>query len=87
MQNLKTIAGEATDGINDLLVNKLTQEQAGQVSEIVEKAVIKGLLEGQHRAVDAARRCAAHDEEEAHRYATAIRQENDVLIANLSSLR
>ena len=87
MQNLKDIAEEATSGINDLLVNKLTAEQSDQVAEIVEKAVIKGLLEGQHRAVDAARRCAEHDEEEAQRYAAAIRRENDVLIANLSSLR
>lgn len=87
MQGLKEIADEATSGIDDLLVNKLTDDQSGKISDIVEKALIKALLEGQHRAVDAARRCAAHNEKEAQRYASAIRQETDVLIANLSSLR
>ncbi len=87
MKNLTEIAEEATTGINGLLMNKLTDEQSEQVAGIVEKAVIKALLEGQHRAVDAARRCAAHNEEEAQRYADAIRRENDMIIANLSSLR
>lgn len=87
MQKLKSIADEATDGINNLLTHPLTGEQSAQVSGIIEKAVIHALLEGQHRAVDAAKRCANHDEEEARRYSDAIRRENDVLISTLSSLR
>ncbi len=87
MRKLKKIADETTQDINNVLTNPLTEEQVDKISEIVENAVIRGLLEGQHRAVDAARRCAEHDDEEAKRYAEAIRHENDVLIANLSSLR
>ncbi|MBT3558518.1 MAG: hypothetical protein HOC63_11575 [Rhodospirillales bacterium] len=87
MIKLKSIAEETTESINSILVHSLTDEQAVQVADLVEKAVIRGLLEGQHRAVDAAKRCARHDEEEARRYSEAIRHENDMLIATLSSLR
>ena len=87
MRALRTIAEEATDGINALLVTELTPEQKPQVDTIIEKAIIKALLEGQHRAVDAALHCPEADQDMAHKIATAIRQKNDALIANLSSLR
>ena len=87
MIKLKAIAEETTESINSILVHSLTDEQTIQVADIIEKAVIRGLLEGQHRAVDAAKRCAEHDAEEARRYSEAIRHDNDMLIANLSSLR
>ena len=87
MKELRTIAEEATDGINAILEIQLTTEQKPQVDAIIEKAIIKALLEGQHRAVDAALRCPEADQDMAHKIATAIRQKNDVLIANLSSLR
>ena len=41
----------------------------------------------QHRAVDAALKCPEADQDMAHKFATAIRKENDALIVNLSSLR
>ena len=87
MRALRTIAEEATDGINALLITELTPEQKPQVDSIIEKAIIKALLEGQHRAVDAALHCPEADQDMAHKIATAIRQKNDALIANLSSLR
>jgi hypothetical protein len=87
MIKLKSIAEETTESINGVLSHPLTDEQSLEISEIVEKAVIRGLLEGQHRAVDAAKRCAEHDEQQAAKYSEAIRHENDVLIATLSSLR
>lgn len=87
MRALRTIAEEATDGINALLATELTPEQKPQVDTIIEKAIIKALLEGQHRAVDAALHCPEADQDMAHKIATAIRQKNDALIANLSSLR
>ncbi|MEK9723169.1 MAG: hypothetical protein VW405_06750 [Rhodospirillaceae bacterium] len=49
--------------------------------------MIKAVLEGQYRAVDAAIGCPEADQDLAHQIAAAIRRKNDALIANLSSLR
>ena len=87
MQNLKAIAEDATKGIDALLVQPFTAEQAAQVADLIEKTVIKAMLQGQHSAVDAALNCPEADQDTAHKIATAIRHENDALIANLSSLR
>ena len=87
MTTLHTIAEEATNGIGTILHKKLSGDQQKQIEDIIEKAVIKALLEGQHRAVDAALHCPEADQDMAHKIATAIRQKNDALIANLSSLR
>lgn len=87
MDRLREIAEEATKGIDELLVTHLTDEQTRKVERIIERAVIKALLEGQHRAVDAALHAPEADQDVAHKIATAIRQKNDALIANLSSLR
>lgn len=86
-ERLHVIAEEATKGINTLLDTPLTTDQAVAVSDIIEKAVIGALLEGQHRAVDAALHCPEADQDMAHKIATAIRLKNDALIVNLSSLR
>lgn len=87
MKSLRTIAAEATGGIDGVLGGSLDKDQRHQIENIVEKAVIKALLEGQHRAVDAALRCPDADQDLAHKIATEIRRKNDALIANLSSLR
>jgi len=87
MIKLRKIAEDATSGINELLVTPLTEEQTSKVEKIIEQTVIKAMLEGQHRAVDAAISCPSADQDLAHKIATAIRQENDALIVNLSSLR
>ena len=49
--------------------------------------VIKALLEGQHRAVDAALQFPEADQDMAHKIASEIRRKNDLLIVNLTSLR
>jgi len=87
MHRLRIIAENATSAINEILVSPLTDEQIAKVEDIVETAVIKAMLEGKHRAVDAAVKCCEADQDTAHKIATAIREENDALIANLSSLR
>ncbi len=87
MDRLQAIAREATRGINELLTSPFTEEQTAKVEDLIEKTVIKALLEGQHRAVDAALHCPEADQDIAHKIATAIRLKNDALIANLSSLR
>jgi len=87
MEKLTTIAEEATKGINEILNTPLTEEQHDRVATIIENTVIKALLEGQHRAVDAALDCPEAEQDQAHKIATAIRLKNDALIVNLSSLR
>jgi hypothetical protein len=87
MDRLREIAEEATKGIDEILVTHLTPDQVKQVAKIIERTVIKALLEGQHRAVDAALHAPEADQDVAHKIATAIRLKNDALIVNLSSLR
>jgi len=87
MERLREIAKEATGDIAKLIDGQFTAEQSQQIGQIVEQAVIKGMLEGQHRAVDAALHCPESDQDLAHKIATNIRRENDALIANLSSMR
>ncbi len=87
MDTIKSIAQEAAREIGELVGTSLTGEQAGKIEAAVEKAVIHGLLEGQHRAVDAALRCPEADQDLAHKIATAIRKKNDLMIVNLSSMR
>jgi len=84
---LRKIAREATLGVNKLLDGQLSDDQSAKVAKLIEDAVVKALLEGQHRAVDAALRCPEADQDLAHKIATEIRHKNDVLIANLTSLR
>ncbi len=87
MERVREIAEEATTEIDGLLKSKLTDEQWNRVEKIIEDTVIKALLEGQHRAVDAALQCPLADRDMAHKIAAAIRQKNDALIVNLSSMR
>ena len=87
MERLKEIAQSATKEIDSLLVNHLTGDQSKRVAAIIEDTVVKALLEGQHRAVDAARQTPDADEHVLDRVTASIRRKNDVLIANLSSLR
>lgn len=87
MERLREIAEEATNAIDALLKSKLSEEQWSEVEKIIEDTVIKALLEGQHRAVDAALQCPSADTDIAHKIAAAIRQKNDALIVNLSSMR
>ncbi len=87
MDRLRTIAQETTREIGDLVAASLTSDQIDKIEVLVEKAVIRGLLEGQHRAVDAALQCPEADQDLAHKIATAIRRKNDLMIVNLSSMR
>jgi hypothetical protein len=84
---LRAIADEATKGIDDLLGGSLSGDQSARIAKLIEEAVVKALLEGQHRAVDAALKCPEADQDLAHKIATEIRHKNDVLIVNLTSLR
>ena len=83
MEKLKAIVDEAVAELE----GTLSKEQAEKVAKVLESAIIRGMLEGQHRAVDTCREMGEAEQDIAHRIATAIRKKNDLLIANLSSLR
>lgn len=83
MEKLKSIVDDAMGELGA----GLPADQAGKVARVIEAAVIRGMLEGQHRAVDACREVGASDRDIAHKVASAIREKNDVLIVNLTSLR
>jgi hypothetical protein len=83
MEKLKTIVDNAIEELD----GTLSKDQLEQVSKVINEAVIRGLLEGQHRAVDACNSCGEAEQDIAHKIATAIRQKNDALIVNLSSMR
>ncbi|MDH5411939.1 MAG: hypothetical protein OEZ03_03935 [Alphaproteobacteria bacterium] len=83
MERLKSIVDDAMGELEA----SLPADQVGKVARVIEAAVIRGMLEGQHRAVDACREIGAEEQDIAHKVATAIREKNDVLIVNLTSLR
>jgi hypothetical protein len=83
MDTLKAIVDEAVAELE----GALSAEQTAKVATVIEKSVIRGMLEGQHRAVDACRECGEAEQDTAHKIAAAIRRKNDTLIVNLSSLR
>ncbi len=83
METLRTIVDEAVEELEGVI----SKEQTDQVTKVIETAVIRGLLEGQHRAVDVCKNVSEAEQDLAHKIATAIRKKNDALIVNLSSLR
>ena len=87
MKPLQAIAETTIKKINEIVGSALSDDQKKQIELLVDDAVVKALLEGQHRAVDAALNCPDADQDIAHKVAKEIRRKNDVLIANLTSLR
>lgn len=83
MQSIKHIVDEALA----TLEGTLSEEQSEKVAKAIEAGVIRGMLEGQHRAVDACNECGEAEQDIAHKIRTAIRRKNDALIANLSAMR
>ena len=83
MEKLKIIVDEAISELDGVM----SKDQEEKVAKVIEAAVIRGLLEGQHRAVDACVTLSEEEQDIAHKIATAIRKKNDALIVNLSSLR
>ena len=83
MERLKAIVDDA---VRDL-EGTLSKDQTEKVGKVIEAAVIQGLLEGQHRAIDTCHECLEAEQDIAHKIITAIRRKNDLLIANLSALR
>jgi hypothetical protein len=83
MEKLKAIVDDAIGELE----GTLSADQTDKVAKVIQAAIIRGLLEGQHRAVDACNECGEAEQDIAHKIATAIRRKNDALIVNLSALR
>jgi len=83
MSKIKAIVDDAVRKIEPALGD----EQKKTVEKIIEDAVIRGIIEGQHQALNVCMNCDEAEQDLAHKIAAAIRQKNDALIANLSSLR
>lgn len=83
MEKLKAIVDDAMGDLE----GTLSADQADEVAKVIEAAIIRGMLEGQHRAVDTCKEFGEAEQDTAHKIATAIREKNDLLIVNLSSLR
>ncbi|MCK5275899.1 MAG: hypothetical protein KAR37_14700 [Alphaproteobacteria bacterium] len=83
MEKLKAIINDAMGELE----GTLSDDQTDKVAKVIEAAIIRGMLEGQHRAVDTCNECGEAEQDIAHKIATAIREKNDVLIVNLTSLR
>jgi hypothetical protein len=83
MEKLTAIVDEAMGELK----GTLSADQTAKVAKAIETAAIRGMLEGQHRAVDACNECNEAEKGMAHKIATAIRKKNDLLIVNLSSMR
>jgi len=87
MKPLQAIAEDTISKINEIAGTSLSDDQKGQIAHVIDDAVIHALLEGQHRAVDAALSCPDADQDLTHKIAKEIRLKNDALIVNLTSLR
>jgi len=83
MEQLKAIVDEAMGK----LVGTISADRSDDAAKVIEAAVIRGVLEGQRRAMAACETCAEAERHVASKIADAIRRQNEVLIANLSSLR
>jgi len=83
MEKLQALVEEAMGQLE----GTLSGDQADEVAKVIEAAIIRGVLEGQHRAVDTCNECDDVEQGAANKIASAIREKNDLLIVNLSSLR
>ncbi len=87
MKPLQAIAERTIEEIKAVAGDGLSSEQQKKIASLIDDAVIQALLEGQHRAVDAALACPDADQDITHKVAKQIRLKNDALIVNLTSLR
>lgn len=83
MEQLKDIVDEAMGK----LAGTISADRSDETAKVIEAAVIRGVLEGQRQAMAACEACAEAERHVINKIADAIRRQNEVLIANLSSLR
>ncbi len=85
--NIQERAESAAAGVIETLAASPTEAQTNQVTKLIERVVIDAMIEEGKRCASVARECGVADRQVARRVAREIRLSNEVLIANLSSLR
>ena len=83
MEKLKSIVNDAIGEME----GTLSSDQTDKAAKVIEAAIIRGMLECQHQAVDACNDCGEAEQDIAHKIATDTRKKTDALIVNLSSMR
>ncbi len=81
MEKLQAIVDEALEKLE----GTLSSDQTEVVAKVIQAAAIRGMLEGQHTAVDTCNNYGEAEQDLAHKIATEIRRKNDALIVNLSA--
>ena len=80
-------AENAAKAIYAVLQVSPTPEQSRQVQRVLEQAIVNAMLEEAERCSNTAVECCSADLDIAHKITEGIRRANQVLMANLSSLR
>ena len=80
-------ADKATEDVFKALGTIPDEKQVKEVSAAIEKAVIGAVLEEASRCATVAKTHCSAEKDIAHKIETEIRRANEVLIANLSSMR
>ena len=84
---LKEHAEKAAQDVVSVLGATPDEKQSKDISAAIEKAVIAAVLEEASRCTNVAKAYCSADLDTAHKIEAEIRRANDVLIANLSSMR
>ncbi len=85
--NIRQHAEDAAQRIcGGLGLSPSTEELAG-IADTIEKAIVVNVLEARNRCAGVAMKQSAKEHDLAHQISQKIRRANEVLVANLSSLR
>jgi hypothetical protein len=74
-QEVLTILGHSKD------------DHAQEITDAIEHAIIRALIDERHRCADVALECCSEDSEKAKEVSDEIRRVKSVLMTNLSSMR
>ena len=84
---LKELAEQTSKDVAGALAAPPTKEEAEKIAAIIERAIVKAVLETGRHHVDVAVECCSPDRDMAHKICERLDRANKALIANLSSLR
>ena len=70
--SLRDRAEHTTKAVAEALQQEITGEQAGKIAAVIEKAIIKVVLEERERCVTVANKCCPEDQDKAHKIAAQI---------------
>ncbi len=85
--NIRQNAEDAAQRISEKLGLSLSPEELTGMADTIEKAIVVNVLEARNRCAGVAMRRSATEHDLAHQISERIRRNNEVLVANLSSLR